>query len=191
MVSMSMERSSPCHPWHDIHIGVDAPNQINVVITIPQHSKVKYELDKKHGILRVDRVLLSAAVYPHNFGIVPRTMVDDGNPLSALIMMQVPVVPLCTARAKPIGIMHMIDQGEKDDVLICVCVDDPEFRDYNDISELPPFRLAEVRGFFQDYKKLEGKVVSVEELEGRDAGVRATKEAMDLYTAMVVRDLQS
>jgi inorganic pyrophosphatase len=75
--------------------------------------------------------------------------------------------------------------------VIAVCADDPEFKDYNDISELPPFRIAEIRGFFQDYKKLEGKVVSVEELEGRDSGVRAVKEAMDLYTAMVVRDLQS
>jgi inorganic pyrophosphatase len=104
---------------------------------------------------------------------------------------QVPVAPMCTLRAKPIGIMNMLDNGEKDNKVIAVCSDDPEFKDYNDISELPPFRIAEIRGFFQDYKKLEGKVVSVEELEGRDSGVRAVKEAMDLYTAMVVRDLQS
>eukprot|EP00241_Pyramimonas_parkeae_P011280 CAMPEP_0114257060 /NCGR_PEP_ID=MMETSP0058-20121206/18513_1 /TAXON_ID=36894 /ORGANISM="Pyramimonas parkeae, CCMP726" /LENGTH=191 /DNA_ID=CAMNT_0001371725 /DNA_START=69 /DNA_END=644 /DNA_ORIENTATION=+ len=191
MVSMHLERGSASHPWHDLHIGADAPNIVNSVIIIPQHSKVKYQLDKKHGVLMVDRVLLSAAVYPHNFGFVPRTMVDDGNPLSVLVLMQVPVAPMCSLRAKPIGIMHMMDQGEKEDIVICVCQDDPEFKDYNDVSELPPFRLAEIRGFFQDYKKLEGKVVSVEELEGRDAATRATKEAMDLYTAMVVRDLQS
>eukprot|EP00242_Pyramimonas_sp_CCMP2087_P009389 CAMPEP_0198213044 /NCGR_PEP_ID=MMETSP1445-20131203/28643_1 /TAXON_ID=36898 /ORGANISM="Pyramimonas sp., Strain CCMP2087" /LENGTH=190 /DNA_ID=CAMNT_0043887635 /DNA_START=90 /DNA_END=662 /DNA_ORIENTATION=+ len=186
----TLERNAATHVWHDLHVGSDAPTLINAVVTIPQHSKVKYMLDKKSGLLKVDKVLMSASVYPHNFGFIPRTMKDDGEPVEILIMTQVSVVPMSIIRAKPIGIVRILDQGDKDDKVVAVCADDPEFKDYNDLSELPAHRLAEIRGFFQDYKKLEGRTVTVEEMEGTEGGVRAVKDGMDLYTTMVVRDLQ-
>ncbi|KAK9050884.1 hypothetical protein SSX86_030147 [Deinandra increscens subsp. villosa] len=115
------------------------------VIEISKGSKVKYELDKKTGLIKVDRVLYSSVVYPHNYGFVPRTLCEDNDPLDVLVIMQEPILPGCFLRAKAIGVMPMIDQGEKDDKIIAVCADDPEYRHYNDIKELPPHRLAEIR----------------------------------------------
>jgi inorganic pyrophosphatase len=120
------------------------------VIEIPRGSKVKYELDKKTGLIVVDRVLYSSVVYPHNYGFIPRTLCEDSDPLDVLVIMQEPVIPGCFLRAKAIGLMPMIDQGEADDKIIAVCADDPEYKHYNDIKELPPHRLAEIRRFFED-----------------------------------------
>ncbi|KAK4799006.1 hypothetical protein SAY86_024371 [Trapa natans] len=106
--------------------------------------------DMKVAEILVDRVLYSWVVYPHNYGFIPRTPCEDNDPLDALVIMQEPVLPGCFLRAKAIGLMPMIDQGEKDDKIIAVCADDPEYRHYNDINDLPPHRLAEIRHFFED-----------------------------------------
>jgi inorganic pyrophosphatase len=115
------------------------------VIEIPRGSKVKYELDKDTGLCFVDRILYSSVVYPHNYGFIPKTLCEDGDPLDVLVLMQEPVVPMCFLRAKPIGVMQMLDQGEQDDKIIAVHADDPEFRHFSDISQLPQHRLAEIR----------------------------------------------
>ncbi|KAF8667166.1 hypothetical protein HU200_053356 [Digitaria exilis] len=104
------------------------PTIFNCVIEIPRGSKVKYELDKKTGLIKVDRVLYSSVVYPHNYGFIPRTLCDDSDPLDVLVIMQEPVIPGCFLRAKAIGLMPMIDQGEADDKIIAVCADDPEYK---------------------------------------------------------------
>jgi inorganic pyrophosphatase len=146
-----MDRHSvAAHPWHDLEIGPDAPAVFNCVIEIGKGSKVKYELDKKSGLIKVNRVLYSSVVYPHNYGFIPRTLCEDSDPLDVLVIMQEPVLPGCFLRARAIGLMPMIDQGEKDDKIIAVCADDPEYRHYKDIKELPPHRLAEIRRFFED-----------------------------------------
>lgn len=153
------------------------------VIEIGKGSKVKYELDKKSGLIKVDRILYSSVVYPHNYGFIPRTLCEDEDPIDVLVIMQEPVLPGCFLRARAIGLMPMIDQvktpsilhscfyssvkqpyaqslvnewmqGEKDDKIIAVCADDPEYRHFKDISELPPHRLAEIRRFFEDCKSL-------------------------------------
>ncbi|GJX71016.1 reverse transcriptase domain-containing protein [Tanacetum coccineum] len=161
ILSSMKRRSAASHPWHDLEIGPGAPTIFNCVIEISKGSKVKYELDKKTGLIKVDRVLYSSVVYPHNYGFVPRTLCEDNDPLDVLVIMQEPILPGCFLRAKAIGVMPMIDQGEKDDKIIAVCADDPEYRHYNDIKELPPHRLAEIRRFFEDYKKNENKEVAV------------------------------
>ncbi|KAJ6699630.1 INORGANIC PYROPHOSPHATASE [Salix purpurea] len=161
MLSSMNRRSVAAHPWHDLEIGPEAPKIFNCVIEISKGGKVKYELDKKTGLIKVDRVLYSSVVYPHNYGFIPRTLCEDNDPMDVLIIMQEPVLPGCFLRAKAIGLMPMIDQGEKDDKIIAVCADDPEYRHYNDIKELPPHRLAEIRRFFEDYKKNENKEVAV------------------------------
>jgi inorganic pyrophosphatase len=120
------------------------------VVEIGKGSKVKYELDKKSGLIKVDRILYSSVVYPHNYGFIPRTLCEDNDPIDVLVIMQEPVLPGCFLRARAIGLMPMIDQGEKDDKIIAVCADDPEYRHYTDIKELPPHRLAEIRRFFED-----------------------------------------
>ena len=116
-------------------------------------------------MLCVDRILYSSVVYPHNYGFIPRTLCEDKDPLDVLILMQEPVVPMAFLRVVPIGVMHMLDQGERDDKLIAVHKDDPAFNSYKDISELPSHITKEIKRFFMDYKNNEGKEVVVSEFD--------------------------
>ena len=136
------------HPWHDVPIGADVPEEFNVVVEIPKGSKVKYELDKETGMLLVDRVLYSSVVYPSNYGFIPRTLGDDDDPLDMLVMMQEPVHPLSILRVKPIGMMPMVDYGENDEKIICVHLDDPEYRNYEHYNDLPGHRTARATALF-------------------------------------------
>ncbi|CAL9099451.1 unnamed protein product, partial [Musa textilis] len=178
ILSSMSRRSVAAHPWHDLEIGPGAPTIFNCVVEIGKGSKVKYELDKKTGLIKVDRVLYSSVVYPHNYGFIPRTLCEDNDPLDVLVIMQEPVLPGCFLRAKAIGLMPMIDQGEKDDKIIAVCADDPEYKHYNDIKELPPHRLAEIRRFFEDYKKNENKDVAVDDFLPASSAYKAIQHSM-------------
>ncbi|CAM0883893.1 unnamed protein product [Alopecurus aequalis] len=191
IVSSLSRRSAAAHSWHDLEIGPGAPQVFNVVVEITKGSKVKYELDKKTGLIKVDRVLYSSVVYPHNYGFVPRTLCEDGDPIDVLVLMQEPVIPGCFLRAKAIGVMPMIDQGEKDDKIIAVCVDDPEYRHLNDLKELSPHRLAEIRRFFEDYKKNENKEVAVNDFLSSNTAQEAVKHSMDLYAEYILQSLRN
>ena len=169
------------HPWHDVHIGPQAPEEFLAVIEIPKGSKVKYELDKETGLLRVDRILYSSVIYPASYGFIPQTLGDDHDPLDVLVLMQEPVVPLSILRVRPIGMMTMLDQGENDEKIVSIHLDDPEYRDYTNIAELPAHRMNEVRRFFEDYKALENKEVLVRDFLGPEDAKKAVKHAMALY----------
>ena len=190
ILSSMSKRSVAAHPWHDLEIGPEAPTIFNCVIEIPRGSKVKYELDKKTGLVKVDRVLYSSVVYPHNYGFIPRTLCDDSDPLDVLVIMQEPVIPGCFLRAKTIGVMPMIDQGEADDKIIAVCADDPEYKHYNDIKDLPPHRLAEIRRFFEDYKKNENKEVAVNDFMPATSAYETIRHSMDLYATYILEGLR-
>ncbi|KAI4325469.1 hypothetical protein MLD38_030866 [Melastoma candidum] len=190
ILSSMTHRSVAAHPWHDLEIGPGAPSVFNCVIEISKGSKVKYELDKATGLIKVDRVLYSSVVYPHNYGFIPRTICEDSDPMDVLVLMQETVLPGSFLRARAIGLMPMIDQGEKDDKIIAVCADDPEFRHCKDIKDLPPHRLAEIRRFFEDYKKNENKIVNVEDFLPAEAAVAAIKYSMDLYASYIVESLR-
>ena len=183
---MAFRKQQAVHPWHDLPFR-DAPDDpwCNAVIEIPRGSRVKYELDKETGMIRVDRILHSSIVYPHNYGFVPRTLCDDGDAVDVLVLMQEAVDPLSYLRCVPIGVMHMVDDGEQDDKLICVHADDPEYSHYADIDELPPHRLKEIERFFKDYKIGEGKSVEVGEFRGATEARRVLAEAVEAYAAMV------
>jgi inorganic pyrophosphatase len=126
------------HAWHDVLLGARIDESFSAVIEIPKGSKVKYELDKETGLLRVDRILHSAVHYPANYGFLPQTYCEDGDPLDVLVLGQEPVVPLCVMRARAIGVLSMSDDKGRDDKIIAVHVDDPEYEHYRDTAELPP-----------------------------------------------------
>jgi len=170
------------HPWHDLPnplVGVE--DGFNVVIEIPKGSKVKYELDKPSGLMRVDRVLYSAVHYPANYGFLPRSYAADGDPLDVLVLGNEPVVPGAMLVARAIGVMNMEDQGQRDDKIIAVHVHDPAFEDYGDLEDLPTHTMREIQRFFQDYKTLENKSVKVEEMGGAADALRVVRAALELY----------
>jgi inorganic pyrophosphatase len=169
------------HAWHDVELGSRVPDVLPVVIEVTKGSKTKYELDKKSGLIRVDRILYSSVHYPANYGFIPRTYCEDHDPLDVLVLGQEPVMPLAIMMAKPIGVMKMIDQGEADDKIIAVHADDPEYSFYNSIQELPPHRMMEVRRFFEDYKALENKTVKVEKFLDRDEALKVIQECIGFY----------
>lgn len=179
------------HPWHDVPVGPDTPDIIQAVIEIPQGSKVKYELDKKTGLLRVDRMLHSSVMYPANYGFIPRSYAEDLDPLDVLVLAQEAVDPLCILRARPIGMMSMLDEEQEDAKIICINVDDPAFSDYWHIKELPEHRLRELRRFFQDYKKLEDKTVRVQDFFGPDRAKNAVVDSLERYRTEVAPTLEA
>lgn len=171
------------HPWHDVELGEEAPSILTAVIEVPMGSNVKYELDKKSGMIKVDRTLFSAVYYPANYGFFPRTYCDDKDPLDVLVLGKEALVPLCLVRVKPIGMMKMIDQGQLDDKVIAVQYDDQEFCHYDSIDELPPHILLQVQRFFEDYKILEKKAVKVEGFLSKEDALRVINESIEAYEA--------
>lgn len=169
------------NPWHDVDLGKDVPEIVPAIVEIPKGSKVKYELDKSSGLIRVDRILMSSVIYPANYGFIPRTYCDDKDPLDILVLGSEAVVPLSIMRAKPIGVMKMEDQGVADDKIIAVHADDPEFEPYKSLDDLPPHRMAEIERFFLDYKVLEKKKVVIKHFLEQGKALKIIEEAMSLY----------
>ena len=170
------------HPWHDSYIDDEQiAKAFPVVIEIPKGSKNKYELDKETGLLRLDRVLYSAVHYPADYGFIPRTFCDDGDPLDVLVLGQEPVYPLTIVEARAVGAMRMRDEKGIDDKIVAVSVRDPAFADYTDHAQPPGHVLRQLRRFFEDYKVLEQKQVVVEDLIGPAQALDVIREALELY----------
>ena len=170
------------HAWHDIYVDDHLIEKaFPVVIEVPMGSKNKYELDKETGLLRLDRVLYSAVHYPANYGFIPRTFCEDGDPLDVLVLGQEPVNPLTMMEGRAIGVMRMRDEKGIDDKIIAVSTKDPAFTEYMDHAELPPYLLREIRRFFEDYKILEHKQVVVEDFMGPVDAIRIVQEGLDMY----------
>ncbi len=178
------------NPWHDLSTGKDAPEIVSGIIEIPKASRAKYELDKDSGMLKLDRVLYSSMYYPANYGFIPQTYCDDGDPLDILVLSNITIQPLCIVRAKVIGVMQMLDGGEADDKIIAMAADDISVSHINDISQLPIHYLNEIKSFFEDYKKLENKTVKVEEFLGKDVAIDIINQAMVDYQTKIVPTLK-
>jgi inorganic pyrophosphatase len=172
------------HPWHDIEVNEPLDDWFPAFIEIPKGSKVKYEIDKKTGLLKVDRMLWSAVHYPANYGFIPRTYCDDGDALDVLVLCQEPVEPMCIMRARAIGVMQMKDDKGIDDKIIAVHLDDPAYAQYTHIRELPQHTLRELERFFLDYKTLEDKAVTIKEMQGPYEANKVIREAIVGYAKM-------
>ena len=170
------------HPWHDVPPGKNLPDEFVAVIEIPMGSLVKYELDQPTGLLRVNRILQSAVYYPANYGFIPQTLAEDGDPLDVLILCQEAVVPLTVIAARTIGLMTMLDNGKPDHKILAVSIDDPIYAVYHDALELPAPRLAMLRRFFQDYKLLDGKPVEVDDFQPAEGALLIIEAALQQYT---------
>ncbi len=137
------------------------PGLVNVVVEITAGSKNKYEFDKDLNAMALDRVLYASVMYPYDYGFIPNTLADDGDPLDGMVMMDQPTFPGCVIAARPIGMMEMIDGGDRDEKLLCVPDKDPRYANIKSIKDIPQHRLDEIAEFFQTYKNLEKKKVEI------------------------------
>ena len=169
------------HPWHDLPPGGGAPDDMNVVVEIPRGSRNKYELDKKTGMFRLDRVLYSSVHYPGDYGFFPQTYAQDDDPLDAIVMTTVPTFPGCVIDVRPIALFRMRDKGEMDEKVLCVPAKDPLYDHYRGMGDVAPHYLKEVQHFFEVYKDLEGGRVQALGWEDGDAARRVIMESMARY----------
>lgn len=169
-------------------VGEGTPDVVNGIIEIPQNTRAKYELDKDSGLLMMDRVLYSAMYYPANYGFIPQTYCDDGDPLDIVVLSQIDIVPMCIVSAKVIGVMRMLDGGEADDKIIAVAENDMSVNYMNDITDLPPHFTKELKNFFEDYKKLEHKTVEVEEFQNAETAKEIILKSIEDYKELMAKN---
>lgn len=156
-------------------------NTFFAFIEIEKGSKNKYEFDLDTGYLKLDRILYTSTHYPHNYGFIPLTLSDDGDPLDVLVISSESILPMSIVECKPIGILEMIDGGKKDFKVMAVCKNDPFYNVYNDIKELPLHISDEIRHFFKVYKSLENKSTDIGELLGSDYAKKIIKQCINKY----------
>ncbi len=167
--------------WHDV-----APERISTedflaVIEIKKGSKKKYELDKATGCIILDRILYTSMQYPANYGFIPRTLSEDGDPLDVLVLCNEPIDPLVLVQCYPIGVLTMLDSGEQDEKIIAIPFKDPTYNTYHSIEELPRHLFDEMRHFFSVYKQLEGKTTAVDEIKGRAEAIEIINRSIARY----------
>ncbi len=167
--------------WHDMQISRITPRRFEVLIEIPKGCKTKYELDKQTGMLRMDRVLYTSTVYPANYGFIPKTYAEDGDPLDVLVLCADSIYPMTLVECTPIGVIRMIDDGAYDEKIIAVPTADPTYKDYADIRDLPNHIFEEMMHFFSVYKFLEQKVTEVKEILGRAEAERIIEGCINSY----------
>jgi inorganic pyrophosphatase len=167
--------------WHDLSAERITENKFETLIEIPKGSKAKYELDKETGLLRLDRILYTSTVYPANYGFIPRTLADDGDPLDVLVLCNDTIFPMTLVTCMPIGVIKMVDSGERDEKIIAVPINDPNYKNYNDIDELPKHLFDEMMHFFEVYKVLEHKVTTVKEICHKAEAIEIIRKCINNY----------
>lgn len=171
--------------WHDIDPGTK--DRITTIIEINKGSKNKYEIDKKTGLIALDRVMHTSQDYPFDYGFVPQTLWEDGDPLDVVVLTTYPLVPGVMAHVRPVAIINMIDSGESDAKIIGVPVEDPRFSEVEDLKDVNKHTLREIEHFFLTYKKLQKKEVSIASVEGKQAAEEAFEKGLRLYKEKFVK----
>lgn len=167
--------------WHELPPGPNAPDVVYTIVEIPKGSRNKYEYHKQAGIIKLDRVLYSSLYYPGDYGLIPRTYYEDGDPLDILVMINEATFPSCIIEARPVGLFRMLDRNDPDDKILAVPDKDPLYRDYYDLDDVPKHFLDEVSHFFSVYKDLEGARVEVIGWEPASAAKEQIRHATQLY----------
>ena len=173
--------------WHDISPDRIMKDDFYAVIEISKGSKIKYELDKETGVLKLDRILYTSTHYPANYGFVPRSFAEDGDPLDVLVLCSEIIAPMSLVRCYPIGVICMLDNGDPDYKVIAIPFEDPTYNSYKDISELPTHIFDEMSHFFKVYKTLEGKETAIDEILGREKAVSIVEDSIDRYIGKFCR----
>lgn len=173
------------HPWHEVAVGTRPPEYVNGIIEIPRGSRAKYEIDKESGLIKLDRVIYASMYYPLNYGFIPQTLGEDGDPLDIVVLTQVSVVPLCLIPSKVIGVMQMIDRGEADEKIIAVAEQDPSVSHIDNVKDLPDYLLSELRHFFENYKTLENKKVVINEFLPKEQAFAVIEASVQHYRKMI------
>ena len=169
------------NPWHDFDDERIKSDRFIALIEIPKGSKNKYELDKESGLLLLDRILYTSTHYPANYGFIPRTLSEDGDPLDVLVLCQEKLEPLSIIECYPIGMITMIDENEADEKIVAIPINDPFLNGYNDISELPQHQFNEIKHFFEVYKFLENKETRVDNIVGKNEAIDTIEKCKKAY----------
>ena len=167
--------------WHDIQANRINPDDFIAVIEIQKGSKQKYELDKKTGLLILDRILYTSTHYPANYGFIPHTLAADGDPLDVLVICSESLLPMSLVKVYPIGVITMEDNGDADEKIIAIPFTDPNYNTYKSLDALPKHVFDEMQHFFSVYKQLEGKNTAVHTVQGRNQAINIIKEALVRY----------
>ncbi len=172
--------------WHDIARNRISSGDFYAVVEITKGSKMKYELDKETGLLALDRILYTSTHYPANYGFIPRTLADDGDPMDVLVLCSESLCPMSLVRCYPIGVITMSDNGDSDEKIIAIPYSDPTYNGYKSISELPQHIFDEMQHFFRVYKELENKSTSVSEVHDVDVAKDIIQKSIDNYVEKIL-----
>ena len=173
------------NPWHDFEKERVTPEKFVSLIEIPKKCHKKYELDKKTGLIRLDRILFTSTHYPQNYGFIPLTLSDDGDPLDVLVLCGETISPATLVTCYPIGVITMIDDDLLDEKIIAVPIQDPTYTDYYDIQELPKHIFDEMMHFFEVYKTLEHKKTTVKDIFHRDEAMDIINKCLEQYSIFI------
>jgi inorganic pyrophosphatase len=166
--------------WHEIDPG--SKDAMNVIVEINKGSNNKYEIDKKTGLIALDRAMHTAQAYPFDYGFVPQSLWHDNDPLDVVLLTTFPLFPGILVRARPVAVIRMVDGGEADEKVIAVPVDDPRFDSIKDMDDVNAHTLKEITHFFTTYKKLQNKEVEINGIEGRESAEQVFEEGLKLYS---------
>lgn len=169
------------NPLHDLPTGPNPPDELNVFVEIPRGSRNKYELDKETGLIRFDRLLYSAVFYPADYGFIPQTLADDGDPMDVLVMVSEPTFPGCLIEVRPLGVFEMEDQAGVDEKILAVPLRDPLHEHSRTLEDVPPHFLREVEHFFTIYKDLEGIQTKISGWRDRYAAAGLINASIERY----------
>jgi inorganic pyrophosphatase len=167
--------------WHDVSLGEKAPEEFNVIIENPKGNKNKYEIDKETGLIKLDRAMKTSQDFPFDYGFAPQTLWEDGDALDIAVLATYPIHPGIMLEVRPVAVMLMTDSGESDYKIIAVPVEDPRWDNVKDLSDINPHSIKEFQHFFETYKSIEGKIVTIDGVEGKDKAIEAIKKSVGLY----------